>query len=211
MLRHCGLALTLIIATFDASASLKVIKTAPGTVAGVLSYASGQYWITAGTEPVCIMVDADDEAELEPLAGQRVEFSGPIQVWSDRSRCIVVGPAFPKAAVAPAPPRSPARPVIIGAHGQPDIDACPSVGAAVSPVAVRLAPVATAGIAVRLQAEQTMYLCGASADGTWESVVIPASPGADCGVAGPVEAPRPYRGSCKSGWIEATYVDVVAG
>jgi hypothetical protein len=206
-----GFALLLIVATLDASASLKVINTAPGAVAGTLSYASGQYWLAAGKETMCVMVDPDDEAALAPLAGKKVEFSGPIQTWSDHSRCIVVGPAFPQAARVPAPMLGKARPVTIGAHGQPDIDACPSVGAALSSVAVRLAPATVAGVAARLDTGQSFYMCGSSPDGVWESVVIPASAGADCGVSGAVAKPRPYRGPCKSGWVEAKYIEVVAG
>lgn len=211
-MRRCyGLALILAVAALDAAASPKVINTAPGAVTGMLSYASGQYWLAVGKETMCVMVDPEDEAALEPLAGKRVEFSGAIQTWSDRSRCIVVGPDFPRAAGARAPALSAGRPVIIGAHGQPDIDACPSVGAAMSSLAVRLAPAATAGVTSRLQTGQMLYMCGASADGAWESVVIPASPGPDCGFSGAVAEPRPYRGSCKSGWVEAKYVEVIAG
>lgn len=209
MPRNYGFALVIALATFSAAAAAKVVKTEPGSVTGVLSYASGQYWISSGNETLCVMVDMSDEPTLERQIGKKVVFAGPIQTWSDKSRCIVVGPDFPK--LADVPLRGLVQPVIIGAHGQPDIDACPSVGAAVTVVAVRLAPDEAASASARLQAGQAVYLCGTSPDGTWESVVVPASPGADCGVSRAVQRPRPYAGSCKSGWIQAEYVQVVAG
>jgi hypothetical protein len=196
----------LVVSTVDAAPA---VRTAPGTVTGEFSYAAGQYWIKAGSETVCVMVDESDEAALAPLNGKKIVFTGPIQTWPDRSRCVVVGPDFPRLAQAPTSVRP--RPVTIGAHGQPDIDACPSIGAALAPVAVRLAPADAAGVVLKLAAGQDFYMCGATADGLWESVVVPPSSGADCGVSRAVKTPRPYAGPCKSGWVPARQVEVVAG
>jgi len=209
MLRTTGFAIALAFSSLGAHAATKVVGTAPGSVSGVLSYASGQYWVESGSGTLCVLVDEADEAALAPMVGKKIAFTGPVRTWSDRSRCIVVGPDFPT--LAAARPAAAAVPVVIGAHRQPDIDACPSLGVVTSAVAVRLAPGEGAGTAVRLAAGDAVYLCGASPDGAWESVVVPPTAGADCGVSGAVATPRPYRGSCKSGWVPARLVDVVAG
>lgn len=209
MLRIGVLALSLVACTSVSFAATQVVRTAPGSVTGVLSYAAGQYWLQSGKEALCVMVDAPDEAALEPLVDARVAFTGPIQVWSDKSRCIVVGPDFPQPATRVSTVSH--VPVVIGAHGQPDLDACLSVGATASAVAVRLAPDAGAAASVQVPAGQQVYLCGASADGRWESVVVPPRSGADCGVSRAVPAPRPYTGTCTSGWVPADQVQVIAG
>jgi hypothetical protein len=209
MPRRIGLALVLAVSTSSAVATLKVIGTAPGALVGELSYAAGQYWLTSGREELCIMVEAPDEAALEPLVGQKISFTGPIQTWSDRSRCIVVGPDFPKPADTASRPR--AMPVMIGAHGQPELDACLSIGALAAPAALRSAPDPAAGTSAQLLAGQTVHLCGASADGAWESIVVPPRAGQDCGVSAAVATPRPYAGPCKAGWVPAGDVEVLAG
>ena len=97
MLRKSVLALLLPLVATGAFAATGIVKVAPGTVAGVMSYAAGQYWIKSGKEALCVMVDPEDEPALEALVDTEVSFDGPIQTWSDKSRCIVVGPDFPKA------------------------------------------------------------------------------------------------------------------
>lgn len=209
MLRKSVLILLVVAWASSSIAATRVIETARGSVTGVMSYGSGQYWITSGNHVLCVMVDPPDEAALEPLVDSQVSFVGPIQLWSDKSRCVVVGPDFPRPATAVAAPEI--TPVVIGAHGQPDLDACLSVGAISSPVGVRLAPSRSAVASVPLPAGQQVHLCGTSADGAWESVVIPAEPGQECGVSGAVETARPYAGPCMSGWVPAGNVQVIAG
>jgi hypothetical protein len=113
------------------------------------------------------------------------------------------------ASSAPAPSR--VQPVRIGANGQPGLDACPSTGQIASAVAARLAPTGQASVSLTLRAGQSVYLCGSSSDGAWESVVVPAREGQDCGVSRPVSFPRVYAGPCRSGWVPAGSVRVVAG
>ena len=43
-----------------------------------------------------------------------------------------------------------------------------------------------------------------------EAAAAPVSPGVDCGVTAPVRGKRPYAGPCLSGWVESTFVAVVA-
>ena len=209
MLQKLLLALLVVGSASSSVAAAKGVKTSPGSVSGVMSYSAGQYWIESGKEVLCVMVEPADEAALEPLIDAHVAFTGPDKVWPDKSRCIIVGPDFPKSTKKTS--GAGVVPVVIGAHGQPDLDACLSVGAFPSAVAVRLAPSEGAGTSVQVPAGQEAYLCGASADGAWESVVIPSRPGQDCGVSGAVDAPRPYAGPCESGWVPAKQVEVIAG
>ena len=103
------------------------------------------------------------------------------------------------------------EPVRIGVHGEPDLDACLSVGRTTSAVAARLAPSDSAAISVSLLVNQELYLCGSSPDGEWESVVIPSKAGQDCGVSTPVTEPTIYTGPCRSGWLPSKHIQVVAG
>jgi hypothetical protein len=110
---------------------------------------------------------------------------------------------------SPAPSR--VQPVRVGTHGQPDLDACLSLGQTTSPVVVRLAPSDSASAVVSLRAGQEVHLCGSSKDGTWESVVIPGKAGEDCGVSSAVPTPQIYSGPCRSGWIPSKRIRGVAG
>ncbi|MEI7841760.1 MAG: hypothetical protein WCI39_01910 [Gallionellaceae bacterium] len=87
----------LLIATSSAfSAERKVASTINGNVSGKLSYAAMQFSLISEKEVLCVMVDFDDEEKLQSMLNKKVTFTGPIQTWSDKKRCIVVGPDFPK-------------------------------------------------------------------------------------------------------------------
>jgi hypothetical protein len=75
--------------------------------------------------------------------------------------------ALPVLAFALAQPASAGArlPVRIGTHGQPELDACLSIGRSTSQVAVRLAPREQAAVSVILRKGQEVFLCGPSADG----------------------------------------------
>ena len=83
--------------SYAASEPPKLLSTDSGTVTGTLSYAAGQYSLQTEKETLCVMYDAGDDAKLAPLNGVKVSFTGPIQVWSDKKRCILVNPIYPKA------------------------------------------------------------------------------------------------------------------
>lgn len=117
--------------------------------------------------------------------------------------------ALSLASTVPVPSR--VEPVRIGIHGEPELDACLSIGQTTSAVGVRLAPTDTAAVSFSLKAGKDVYLCGSSSDGEWESVVIPKKAGQDCGVSSPIVAPIIYMGPCRSGWIPANRIRVVAG
>jgi hypothetical protein len=125
----------------------------------------------------------------------------------------------------------PDRPIRIGSAGA-DLDACPSVGqvSGTNPrgdhfLNVRSAPSTSARVLHRLKPDATVIICETSADGKWFGVIyadmailgvseedaLDAGPGADCGISSPVAKPRAYRGPCKSGWVSARFVTIIAG
>jgi len=114
-----------------------------------------------------------------------------------------------------------AKPVRIG-EGGPRFDACQSVGEVGRHVSGSLpvlsAPFDRAEKIDSLPAGQTIHICTRSIDQQWLGIVYdqPSDPAAtgtpvDCGVSSPVRAKRNYDGPCKSGWVESTYVVLVAG
>lgn len=105
------------------------------------------------------------------------------------------------------------RPVRIGTHEQPDLDACLGSGtvAAGDPVIVRTRPEADAPRMDELAADTWIHLCDDSDDGAWSGVVYPTKPDEDCGVGSPVAEPKAYDGPCKSGWIPNDRVTHQAG
>lgn len=78
---------------------------------------------------------------------------------------------------------------------------------------LRAAPFAEADEVARLGTGRRVFLCSHSLDQRWQGVVVaPAeTPSADCGVTGPLAAPRPYAGRCKSGWALSSFLRPVAG
>ncbi|MEJ6595054.1 hypothetical protein [Parasphingorhabdus sp.] len=116
-----------------------------------------------------------------------------------------------------------AKPVRIG-EGGPRFDACQSAGEVGRHVSGSLpvlsAPFDAAEKIDSLSAGQTIHICTRSIDQQWFGIVYdqssdPADEEAgtpiDCGVSSPVRAKRNYDGPCKSGWVESTYVVLVAG
>lgn len=95
MFRRLCFAVLISVSATGAFAAAKAVKTTPGSVTGVVSYAAGQYWINSGKETICVMVDPVDEPTLQELIDSRISFKGPIQTWPDKRRCVVVGPDFP--------------------------------------------------------------------------------------------------------------------
>jgi hypothetical protein len=115
----------------------------------------------------------------------------------------------------------PAPDVMIGKDG-PEVDACGAIGVVIAPEAT--ATSASEMVDVfnstqswrnrldRLPAGRAVWLCDTKAE--WVGIVYPDSAAGelgDCDVASPVPAPRVYRGPCRSGWVLAARVQVVAG
>ncbi len=112
---------------------------------------------------------------------------------------------------------TPDRPVRIGTAA-PDLDACLSQGevAGLDPkgdnyLTVRAGPGRDARPLDRLGPGRPVNVCEAL--GGWLGIVYGAGSrlDEDCGTGSPVPRPRPYAGPCRSGWVAARYVRIVAG
>ncbi len=111
--------------------------------------------------------------------------------------------------------------VKIGKDG-PEFDACGAIGVIIAPEAASGSAPDTAEVfnstqgwrsrLDRLPVGREVWLCDTKAE--WVGIVYPESAAGDlgdCGVASPVSVPQVYRGPCRSGWVLASRVQVVAG
>ncbi|TXI48096.1 MAG: integron [Lysobacter sp.] len=108
-------------------------------------------------------------------------------------------------------------PVRVGIHE--DLDACGSFAEVkgLNPrgdgfLAVRSGPGADYAMRDRLPEGATFYVCGESADGRWISVVYPrkGQTQEQCDVSSP-KSGGAYRGPCAYGWVNARWVNILAG
>lgn len=107
---------------------------------------------------------------------------------------------------------------MVGRDG-PDMDACGGVGrvSRVNPTRDGLLPVfpqpSDQGRAKdRLVPDTLVWLCDAQGD--WQGIVYAGDRFqelGDCRVSSPVAEPKPYDGPCRSGWVPARFLYVVAG
>ena len=92
------------------------------------------------------------------------------------------------------------------------LDACGAsgrvIGSSMQPVFA--APRPDAAQSDRLPAGRWVWLCDAVED-RWHGIVYPADPDQDGGVSVPVARHQPYAGPCRSGWVRATDVALMAG
>jgi len=111
------------------------------------------------------------------------------------------------------------QPVRIG-EGGPRFSACQGLGRVAdlreAELEVLIAPFDSAGRKDALSIGQLVHICSRSHDQQWLGIVYAPAPteGAeamDCGVSTPVRSKRDYDGPCKSGWVESTFVKLVAG
>lgn len=139
-------------------------------------------------------------------------------------------------AVAPAAPTAPAsnsasanlaaggspitpRPVLVGVDAE--LDKCPSTGRAnaTRPITVRTAPNAAAGEADTLARATNIAICDqddrANPQAGWYAIVYPAAgselDGCGLGGASAGNGGAAYAGPCRSGWVRATDIEVIAG
>lgn len=129
-----------------------------------------------------------------------------------------MGAVLTVALLAPlAQARAPAAvPVRIG--GNEVLDACGSLGQVKGLkadgdgfLAVRSGPGAAYAMLDKLGNGREVYLCDGDRDGRWLAIVYPTSPGMKCRVGSPIARKQVYRGPCKSGWVAAAWVEVMAG
>ena len=108
-------------------------------------------------------------------------------------------------------------PVRVGIHE--DVDACGSFAEVkgLNPqgdgfLAVRSGPGAAYALRDRLPEGATFYVCGESDDGRWVSVVYPrkGQTQEQCEVSSPKPGGA-YRGPCAYGWVNARWVNILAG
>lgn len=105
--------------------------------------------------------------------------------------------------------------VIVGGN---NLDACPSLGvvSGLKPegngfLAVRSGANAKYALIDKLLEGQKVFICNTSTDGNWFGVVYSHENIDDCGVSSPVTPAQPYKGKCKSGWVNAHWIKVLAG
>lgn len=106
---------------------------------------------------------------------------------------------------------------VVGLEG-PEADACSGIGRVTGldptgeyALKVHEAPDLAARETDTLKTASLVWLC--EADGAWQGIVY-AAPGGDlgdCRVSTPVARPEPYSGPCRQGWVEARYIQLVAG
>jgi len=111
-------------------------------------------------------------------------------------------------------PQAEVRPVIYG-HDK-GLDACAGYGQIVGTgagdngtVIVRAAPMVGSYPEHELKPGQGVSMCD-YVEG-WHGIVFSDDRVSDCGTGSPIEAKREYDGPCKSGWVKAGNVELLAG
>lgn len=127
---------------------------------------------------------------------------------------MLIGAFLTQAAVATGP----ARPVLVGRDG-PELEACASVGRVTRPdpekdsyLSVYARPDDNGGEADRVAGGNLVWLC--DSEGDWQGIVYPSGTWqdlGDCRVSSPQQAPGPYAGPCRQGWVQARHLELVAG
>lgn len=99
-----------------------------------------------------------------------------------------------------------------------NLDACSALGMVSglksgrnSFLAVRAGPDKRFAMIDRLKAGQRVSICRSSENGKWYGVVYSRKSAEDCGVTSPINPARPYNGKCRSGWVNAHWIKLLAG
>ncbi len=118
------------------------------------------------------------------------------------------------AATATEPVRAP----MVGLEG-PEADACPGIGRVngLEPrrgdlLRVRSEASEIATVTDELKVSTLVWLC--EADEGWQGIVYPKGEHqdlGDCRVSSALAAPEEYKGPCQFGWVQAKYIELVAG
>lgn len=121
--------------------------------------------------------------------------------------------------VEPAPVEPDRVPVRVGELG-PNFAACSGAGTtrhlgagAGAKLDVRAAPFENSAVTGSIPAGGRFFVCSRSHDQRWLGVVYDegGALGPACGVSNPLPAGRNYEGPCRSGWVSAAFVKLVAG
>lgn len=109
----------------------------------------------------------------------------------------------------------PSVPVSVG--GNVHVDACEAVGqinglesGTNRVLSVRSGPGGSFRVTDEVPNGQLVYVCEHSKDGQWWGVVYGPDE-TECGVSSPIAERRSYAGRCKAGWVQAKWVEIVAG
>ncbi len=103
---------------------------------------------------------------------------------------------------------------MIGLQG-PHLDACGGIGRVSGAGTVQPAregPASNTRVSEKLPRGTMVWLCEAA--GEWQGVVYASGEFqeiGDCRVSSPIAVPRSYDGPCKSGWILAKNIELLAG
>lgn len=120
------------------------------------------------------------------------------------------------AATATATAATAQRPRPVTIFADPELDACPSTGQVSgldrrgqNYISVRAAPNVRARELARIRPGQIVQICDVGAGEAWYGVIY-GNGRRDC-IPGRSHRTRPYAGPCRSGWVSARYVTVIAG
>lgn len=121
-------------------------------------------------------------------------------------------------AVSAHPDEEPIRVPMVGLEGATS-DACPGIGRVngLEPrkgdlLRVRAEANDIADVTDELAVSTLVWLC--EADAEWQGIVYPTGQFqelGDCRVSSALAKPEPYAGPCQFGWVQAKYVELVAG
>jgi len=98
-------------------------------------------------------------------------------------------------------------PLAVTVGGSDKGGACPLQGTVTGlkggSLAVRAGPGTNFARLDKLNNGARVFLCDRAGDGDWVGVVYGSG---DCGLAKPINPPRAYAGSCRTGWVRSTYL-----
>lgn len=135
-----------------------------------------------------------------------------------RSLALLLSASLITAASPPGEDYDAGRVPMVGLEG-PQTDACPGIGriALFEPkkgdfMRVYSEADAIAPVKDRVSLSTLVWLC--EAENGWQGIVYPAPEKqelGDCKVSSSLPSPEPYNGPCRFGWVEAKYIELVAG
>ncbi|WP_386812858.1 hypothetical protein [Lysobacter koreensis] len=102
--------------------------------------------------------------------------------------------------------------------GGAEIDACGAVGRVAGLraggdgfLAVRKGPGKNFDLVDKIFNGQVVFMCDSAKNGAWLGIVYSTSEESDCDVTSPLADARAYMDVCKSGWVRASWVKLIAG
>lgn len=132
--------------------------------------------------------------------------------------CVTCAMVALSSAAAGHPVAEPSRAPMLGLEG-PTTDACPGIGRVngLEPrkgdlLRVRSEASDGAKVTDELKVSTLVWLC--EADDEWQGIVYPTGEFqelGDCRVSSALAKPEPYAGPCQFGWVQAKYVELIAG